>query len=264
MELPIYCGRVVRLLHSETDVFLATSPSMDTANIESSDSLVILEPAEGFDRPGMEGGGPPPSAYSMWLVEYVNTGEGRPLRYDEPIRLRNIATGGYFTPKRGTFVAKQIVSWSQSTQGLSLLHSSVLRLRRLPEHEGDDDVVKKRSSVWFTFDKESASNEASFVHVSDAREQGMQGVGPKLVMKETLGESDGFTVYPVDPIDVTATFQVRVISTNIYAYIIIFFFWGPCQCHGCISGGCDFNTHIYIYHLFFLTLSMSRLHFRWL
>lgn len=37
----------------------------------------------------------PPSIHSMWLIEDADPSDGRKLDYDAPIRIRNVATGGY-------------------------------------------------------------------------------------------------------------------------------------------------------------------------
>ena len=85
VEAPVYCGRVVRLLHTERDVFLATAPHQKHATEGGGhkDSLVVLVPAAAFDQPGGQTGGTfvePPSAYTLWLIESADPADGSVLR----------------------------------------------------------------------------------------------------------------------------------------------------------------------------------------
>lgn len=90
-------GQVVRLLHKETDVFLAADPGKSQTKDTMKRSLLVSEPACGY---GSAGWAPnarenPGTSYSLWIIENLDPTIANPLHYGARFRIRNLATGGY-------------------------------------------------------------------------------------------------------------------------------------------------------------------------
>ncbi len=67
-EIPVRCGQVVRLLHSEHDVFLETTPRVELFGPDHSDSIVVLEPSMGFGQPDHDMGHHRKVSYVLLVV----------------------------------------------------------------------------------------------------------------------------------------------------------------------------------------------------
>jgi len=80
---PLCSGQVVRLLHKETDVFLAADPGKEqTKDGSVKRSLLVSEPACGF---GSAGWAPntrenPGTSYSLWIIENLDPTVAAPLQ----------------------------------------------------------------------------------------------------------------------------------------------------------------------------------------
>ena len=209
--VPTHCGQVVRLFHPQLDVFLATSPSMVSSN-----SLIVLEDANGFYQPGAAVRLEQPSAYSMWIVEAANPTVGPFMLYDQPIRLRNLATDGYLCPNRvnTAVMAKQIQNWSANGASKRTMASSICRFSRLEENQGDDARIGKQSCVWINFPSIGRG------HGMWLRTSGSIS-SPNLQLDSEFGPTDGFFLYPVGEEDLTAPFQIVSVSHTVREYITL-------------------------------------------
>lgn len=213
-EVPIYCGQVVRLLHPDQDMFLETTPRVELFGPDNTDSIVVLEPAMGFGQPDndMTHRRRPPSIHSMWLIEDADPSDGRKLDYDAPIRIRNVATGGYLVPHRtATVTAKQVASWTTTGR---VVHDSIATLRRMADQSGQKATVNKRSVVWINFP--NAANDFRWLHV---REGGHGEETAALSLVRNQGATDGFVILPVHQSELTGPFRVVSVCNAIRAYI---------------------------------------------
>ena len=209
--VPIHCGQVVRLFHRRLDVFLATSPSMVSSN-----SLIVLEDANGFFQPGAAVRLEQPSAYSMWIVESANPTEGPIMMYDQPIRLRNLATDGYLCPNKvnTAVMAKKIYSWSANGPSKRTIASSICCFSRLKENRTDDASIGKQSSVWINFPS-ADEGDGMFLRTSGSV------TSPSLELDSELGPTDGFFLHPVGDEDLTAPWQIVSVSHTLRDYIML-------------------------------------------
>ena len=211
--IPLHYGQVVRLFHPRLDVFLATSPSMVSFN----KVLMVLEDANGFDQPGAATRLEQPSAYSMWIVESADPTRGSPLLFDQPIRLRNLATDGYLCPNKAlsTVIAKEIVTWSASNRTMT---SSVCSFCRLAENSGDDGHIGKHTVVWIGFsslESQGGGGDAKWLQTAGSVSR------PSLELLNQLCPTDGFLVYPVHEPDLMAPFQIVSVAHTVREYIIL-------------------------------------------
>ena len=219
--IPLHYGQVVRLFHPRLDVFLATSPSMASSN----KTLMVLEDANGFDQPGAATRLEQPSAYSMWIVESADPTRGSPLLFDQPIRLRNLATDGYLCPNKGlsTVIAKEIVTWSASGPSNRTMTSSVCSFCRLAENSGDDGHIGKHTVVWIGFPSLESQGGGGDAKGGDAK--WLQTAGsvssPSLELLNQLRPTDGFVVYPVHEPDLMAPFQIVSVAHTVREYITL-------------------------------------------
>ena len=112
VPLPLHTGQVVRLVHQESDVFLAADSNAKSAKDKNrSRSLLVTEPACGFGATGYaaHASEAPGTCYTLWMVENLDPTVVKPLRMGKPVRLRNLATGAYllshyFAPSAGAAV----------------------------------------------------------------------------------------------------------------------------------------------------------------
>jgi hypothetical protein len=186
-SVPLRGGQVVRLFHPTLDVFLATNPSMISGN-----ALILLEDGNGFDQPGASTKLEQPSAYSMWIVENADPTRGSDILFDQPIRLRNLATDGYLLPHQSkpAVISKQIVSWSVTG------HS-------------------KRTVIWLHFPHSGAGEESMWLHTAGSASS------PVLELCKQIGPTDGFRVCPVDDGDLRAPFQIVSVAHAVKEYILL-------------------------------------------
>lgn len=210
------CGQVVRLYNSMMDVFLST-----TASMTSSRSLVVLEDGNGFDTPGAATRLEQPSAYSMWIVEHADPTKGCPVLFDEPIRLRNMATGSYLCPNKmnDALIAKGIPSWAKGGSSERAMTSSICSFCRLSENKSDDGQISKKSVVWINF-----PNSFFWPPEEDTEGRWVKIVGTSsssltVQLSKELGPTDGFVVFPVDDADLIAPFQIVSVAHTIRDYM---------------------------------------------
>eukprot|EP00960_Hanusia_phi_P035347 751648-Hanusia_phi.AAC.2 len=104
--VPLTSGQVIRLLHRDSESFLAVEPAEATSHSMAKNiQHVTLEASRGFGMPGfaLNPRENPGTAYSLWMVENIDPTLSKQLQFGSQVRLRNIATGGYlvaFCPRR--------------------------------------------------------------------------------------------------------------------------------------------------------------------
>ena len=209
---PVRGGQVVRLFHPRLDVFIATNPSMISGN-----ALIVLEDANGFDQPGSSTRLEQPSAYSMWIVENANPSSGSDIFFDQPIRLRNLATDGYLCPHqyKPAVISKQITSWSVTGSSQRTMTSSICAFGRLQENSSDDPLICKHAVVWLHFPQAGAGEEAMWLQTTGSASS------PAIELCKEIGPTDGFRVCPVDDADLKAPFQIVSVSHTVHEYILL-------------------------------------------
>jgi hypothetical protein len=211
-SVPLRGGQVVRLFHPTLDVFLATNPSMISGN-----ALILLEDGNGFDQPGASTKLEQPSAYSMWIVENADPTRGSDILFDQPIRLRNLATDGYLLPHQSkpAVISKQIVSWSVTGHSKRTVTSSICTFGRLPENSADDPLICKHTVIWLHFPHSGAGEESMWLHTAGSASS------PVLELCKQIGPTDGFRVCPVDDGDLRAPFQIVSVAHAVKEYILL-------------------------------------------
>ncbi|EKX53016.1 hypothetical protein GUITHDRAFT_101463 [Guillardia theta CCMP2712] len=117
-RIPLNSGQVIRLLHQDSESFLAVEPVETGSHAARNIQHVTLEASRGFGMPGfsLNPRENPGTAYSLWMVENVDPTLSKQLKIGSQLRLRNIATGGYL------FLASNNVNagWGTARKGSTL------------------------------------------------------------------------------------------------------------------------------------------------